>query len=318
MKNKNIPQITEKQIKSRVGDQSFQRGKNYFSNKAIFSARQTDNTLKANCEGSRGASYRVTIKFSNKGISEASCSCPVGSGGYCKHVAALLLTWKHRPKEFTQIPDIDLALNKKSKKDLINLIKHLVEQEPDLELSLEVFISPEKDKAPDPEIYQRQANKAFQDSMRQWRGNSDIAYRLSSIVKLGEQLEKDKNFKHAWVVYDGVAREIIRNMVEYGYYDEEGDVCNVVNECVCGLASCLTEIKDSELRKIILRSLFSIIQAEIDLGGIELGYDAPDLVCRHSNDTEKELLIEWIQKISPKSDSWAEEQYNDLLEKLTK
>ncbi len=56
-------------------------------------------TLKALCQGSAASPYRVEVTFSQKGIASTNCSCPVGAGGYCKHVAALLLTWLHEPEK---------------------------------------------------------------------------------------------------------------------------------------------------------------------------------------------------------------------------
>ena len=316
---KNIPQITEKQIKLRVGDQSFQRGKKYFSNEAIFAARQVKNALKANCDGSRGASYQVVVEFDKKSIINASCSCPVGSGGYCKHVAALLLTWKHTPEKFSKIPPIDTALNKKSKQCLITLIKHLVEQEPDLELAIEAFISPkEKGKILNPEIYQRQAERIFRDSMHQWRGGLIVANKLSSIRNLGDQFVKSDNFQHAWAVYQGVAQEIIRYLVEYEFHDEEGDVCNVVNDCICGIRLCLLKVKDRQLREKLLYLLFSITKADIGLGGIDLGYDALGLIYKHSTSAEKKLVVEWVKEFLPKKNCWAKEEYDRIIKRLTK
>src|SRR5437763_17071823 len=88
-----IPALSDDEIQARVGSQSFARGKQYFRDRAIFDARQQGLTLKGRSLGTSGGPYRVHVTFGPDGISSANCSCPVGGGGYCKHVAALLLTW---------------------------------------------------------------------------------------------------------------------------------------------------------------------------------------------------------------------------------
>lgn len=41
--------------------------------------------------------YRMRVEPAGRGIGRAFCSCPVGSGGRCKHVAALLLKYLKEP-----------------------------------------------------------------------------------------------------------------------------------------------------------------------------------------------------------------------------
>ena len=106
----NIPKLTEKEIEERVGSKSFEKGKRYFKNDAVFDARRVGMTMKASCEGSYEASYRLWIKFIQKGISDGQCSCPVGDGGFCKHISAMLLTWIYHPDEFIEVPDINEVL----------------------------------------------------------------------------------------------------------------------------------------------------------------------------------------------------------------
>jgi len=132
-----IPQFSEDDIPKRVGERSFERGRRYFQGGAIRNARRQGPTLKAYCEGSRPEPYRVQVTFGSKGIEEADCSCPVGAGGHCKHVAALLLTWLHRPEEFREVEELDKALERRSKAELIALIKQMLLLWPELEEILE-------------------------------------------------------------------------------------------------------------------------------------------------------------------------------------
>ena len=118
--------------------------------------------LKARCAGSRAEAYRLEVKLADTGIAEAYCSCPVGASGHCKHTVALLLAWLHRPEDFTEVEELDTALERRSKAELIALIKQMLRQEPELELLLGVPLPTGKRQAPaSPEAYRLQVNSVF-------------------------------------------------------------------------------------------------------------------------------------------------------------
>src|SRR5262245_50578227 len=125
-----IPTPTEKTIRQWVGERSFALGKRYFDDEAIFQARRRGTTLEARCHGSRDEAYRVHVTFEGQKIQHADCSCPVGDGGRCKHVAALLLTWRARPEIFHEAEDLEAALERRSKEELIALVQQMLRREP--------------------------------------------------------------------------------------------------------------------------------------------------------------------------------------------
>jgi uncharacterized Zn finger protein len=94
--------LSDKDIRKWIEKESCERGYRYFEDGAISDAQRQGMTLKGYCEDSRPQPYRVRVTFVPDGISEAHCSCPVGGGGRCKHVAALLftyLTWTSQNQE---------------------------------------------------------------------------------------------------------------------------------------------------------------------------------------------------------------------------
>ncbi|MCA9918189.1 MAG: SWIM zinc finger family protein [Anaerolineales bacterium] len=99
--------LTEASIRNRVGEQSFKRGKRYFQQDAIMSPWIQGNMLKAKCWGSMPQPYHVWVQLGVNDIDSGECSCPVGDGGYCKHVAALLLMWLHKPDSFQEVEPLD-------------------------------------------------------------------------------------------------------------------------------------------------------------------------------------------------------------------
>ena len=103
-----FPTVSEGAISDWVGSRSFERGRSYFKSGAILDPRLQGNTLKAWCQGSRPQPYHLWVVCGTEGIKEAHCSCPVGLGGRCKHVAALLLTWSDQPDSFREVEELDI------------------------------------------------------------------------------------------------------------------------------------------------------------------------------------------------------------------
>ena len=124
-----IPTISEDDIRYLVGERSFSLGQEYFRGKAIFNPQRLGMTLKARCQGSSPDAYRVEVTFDSTGVASSSCSCPVGYR--CKHIAALLLTWVHRPEEFLEQQEADTLLEQYSKAELITLVKKMLKRQPD-------------------------------------------------------------------------------------------------------------------------------------------------------------------------------------------
>jgi uncharacterized Zn finger protein len=89
-----MPKLNANALRRHFGERNFTLGQNYARDESIFNARRQGRTLKARCQGSRTEAYQVEATLGDKGIEEAECSCPVGGGGRCKHVAALMLTWQ--------------------------------------------------------------------------------------------------------------------------------------------------------------------------------------------------------------------------------
>jgi uncharacterized Zn finger protein len=133
-----IPSITETDIERWVGSASFQKGLKYYHQGMIFQACIKGQTVQSRCHGSRAASYQVQATLGRQQIQSADCSCPVGAGGHCKHVAALLLTWLNDPDRFQESEFLEADLETRSKAELIALIRLMLEREPDLDILIDM------------------------------------------------------------------------------------------------------------------------------------------------------------------------------------
>jgi uncharacterized Zn finger protein len=300
-----LPTMTDQQILDRVGGRSYERGQRYFRSGAIFDARRQGMALKARCRGSSAAAYRVEVTFDMTGITAAHCSCPVGGGGYCKHVAALLLTWQATPEAFREVEDLDAALAARSKEELIALIKQILRQEPELETLLETPL-PVAGKRSSPvslETYRRQAAAVFDRAGDEWGAGLEIAAGLYAITTIGQGFAEQQDWAAAAAVYRGVVEEALDQYDSF--QDEEGELGSAVQSCVEGLGECLAgEKSDDATRAAILRALFDVYAYDMKMGGLGLSDEVPDLLVRHTTSEERRTVAGWVREALPQGPDW--------------
>ncbi len=309
--------LDEAAIEARVGASSFQRGRTYFRNGAISGARRTGNTLRARCQGTQDRPYRVEATVGAKGIEAAACSCPVGEGGYCKHVAALLLTWTRQPEVFVEAEEIDSGLTRRSKEELIALVKLLLRRAPELEdlLELPLPAAGAAADAVDPEIYRRQARAAFRHAGDAWGAEWGIAAELATIVEVGDGFAGQGAWANAATVYAAVADAVIEGFEEYS--DENGDLIGTGQNCAERLGRCLEALHDAEARRPVVEALFALYAGDMELGGIEIAGEAPALLVSKTTPEERRWLAGRIREIMPAAagsmQNWAREAWGALL-----
>lgn len=308
-----IPHITEQTIRALVDEASFQRGQNYFRAGNIFDTLRQGMTLKARCQGSLPQAYRVQVTFDDDAIIDNSCTCPLG--GYCKHVAALLLTWLDSPEEFIEQPEVDTLLDQYSKAQLITLIKKMLQRDPDLEILLPTA-GPHQ--APiNSEIYRRRVASAFRNAGNEWGAESDIAEELFSIKDIGDSFVQQQDYTNALVVYEAIVTGVIEDYDSY--HDEEGEVGGVLNEIVDELSDYLDNVQDDRLlREKIMQVLFEIIRFDVESGGIGIGEDAPDILVDHTTAEERRIIASWVRDALAESEDrhWSSQVYGGFLLEL--
>jgi hypothetical protein len=308
------PRLTEADVRRWAGDTSIQRGRPYVPD-ALFNLRRTGRTLKAGCEGSAPHPYRVEATLGAQGVEAARCTCPVGGDGRCKHVAALLLAWIADPLSFAEVEDIAVSLERRSKDELVALVRQMVARYPDLELLLELPL-PVADQRPRPNdaALRRQIDAVLRNVGAGWDAGDEVAARLTPLVQIGRDYLRLGDPMAAATVFDVVARGVLERYEQL--HDEEGDLQEVVNECVAGLGECLHVVKDGAPREQILRTLFDIYRWDIAFGGIDMGYEATDLILALATPDERRRVVGWVRESLPHGDSWARETLGALLLQL--
>jgi uncharacterized Zn finger protein len=302
-----ISTISKDEIRARVGERSFERGMQYFLSGAIFETRQQGATLKARCHGSQGGPYRLEVTLNAEGVARAHCSCPVGSGGYCKHTAALLLTWLERPEQFAEREEPDAALERRSKAELIALIKQMLRQEPELEWLLETPLpaAGKRQEPVDAAVYRRQAAALFGgDDYREWKALDDVVEGLLAIKEIGDGFAAQEDDASAAAVYSAILGVTLKNYETY--QDDDGELGSVIGQCVEGLGECLgSEEGDTDRRELILKELWDVYRFDVNLGGRGLGDEAGELLLEKTTPEERRVVAGWVREAMPEGGDWS-------------
>jgi len=291
------PAIDERDIQEWVGNKAFQRGYQYYEDGAILNPRRRGPSLISECQGSQPAPYRVEICLGEEGILDGVCSCPAGEGGRCKHAAALLLTWVREPEAFLDVPELEQALEERSKEDLISLIREMVSRHPDLEqlLELSTLSNLPSGEILQPDLIARQIRRAFSSAGGEEGGdNALIAGNLQGILDLGEDLLDREEVHNAITVYE----TLMEGMLTYEnclYNDQGGDLGQALAECEQGIENCLACTQDPEMRQGLLHTLFGLFLWDLQAGGLGYADETPAILARQANLAETQMIAGWIQ-----------------------
>lgn len=297
-----LPKLAEADIRAWVGQRSFERARAYASDGSLFNLRRQGDTLKAQCQGSLPRPYSVEATLGAGGIEAADCSCPVGDGGLCKHVGALLMRWLKQPAAFAEAETLDAALARRSQAELVALIRQMIARYPDLELLLELPAA--SDTRPlDTDVLRRQVRAAIDSAGDRWDGSYDAASQLESVVEVGAGYLRRGDPISAAAAYEATAREMLEHYEEFD--DEEGEIGEQVNECVRGMASCLGQIAGARERERLLRGIFEIYLWDVEYGGIGIGEEAPAILTAQTTPAERALAADWVRDALPSGSNWS-------------
>ena len=123
--------ITEDDILAKFTERSFERGRDYYDSGLVELVVQRGNRLFAEVLGSECLPYHVGVALRDGDFS-ASCTCPYDWGGYCKHIAAVLLTFIHDRELVMERAPIEEMLSKLDTGELRALVVRMVESDPEL------------------------------------------------------------------------------------------------------------------------------------------------------------------------------------------
>ncbi len=311
-----IPRIKTSDVSRWTDATYFQRGQSYYSRGAIYEQRRQGMGIKSKCSGSQAPFYRQEVLFNSKGIESAECSCPVEGGGQCKHTVALLLTWIHHPESFQEVESLDASLDKRSKPELIALIKQMLEQEPDLETLLELPIVGAEGKPINIKAIHQQAQRAFQGIDFEWGYAEEIKRNLNPLLKLAAGYLSAGDVGNAALVYMTLIEAILDN-ADAALGDEEGSLLGVVYDCAEALGECLGKITQGNMRIDLLQSIFNAyIWDTLSAGGVGAADCVPGILTSKTIPGERAEIAKWTRAILPKGDSWSDNYHRQVLGNL--
>jgi uncharacterized Zn finger protein len=313
MADEKLPRLTESHIRDLANESSFERGQNYYHDRAVFGAVRQGMELRAQCEGSDYEPYQVSATLMESGIAETSCTCPYDYGGICKHIVALLLTYIKDPQSIRSIPPLTELLADRNREELTTLISEMVKREPELLSLVELSVAAEqarRGETLDVEAYRRQARSALR------RGSPRaVEKELRSLLELAARSEMADDWPNAGAVYHVILNETVSGYEAVLWeIDEECDIAAVIDEFAQGLSQCLKKGKaDDRTRRAWLEALLEAELTDIEIGGVDLAPSAREAILENATDEEWEWIEKRIQSAISKGGDWAREELTRFL-----
>ena len=312
-----IPTLQDGEIAKRVGSKALRRGWEYFQKGALGQLRRQGKVLSGLCMGTGIHPYRVRVVFNETGIAEADCTCPIGQGGYCKHVAALLIAWRERPQDFLLVEELEPLLAQCTRRELIELVQKLLELRPELEVTVYSWISRGKTQRnlPDPAVYRSQAKAILAQACRSgppdWQ---QVADRFMALVEIAQSFGRQQELEQASVVYGALVEEMLAYpQVEQMFLPP---LQPVINACVEGLQKVLAD-RDipPEVRTRILKILLALLRVHLERFGA-VREDVLQLFREQTTPTEKSLLRQWMESLAGLADTVTARLWGGMLLEL--
>ena len=294
------PFLTMSHVRGWTAERFVERGQRYFEQGRIQHPRRRGPQLIAQCHGSQPAPYRVEVTLGDEGIRAARCSCPMGEGGGCKHVVALLLTWIHQPEAFTEEEALSARLRAKTRDQLVRLIERMIDRHPDLETMVALAAGGASDF--DAEVFGQRVEQVFAeaggyDHHGYGYGGHTVARDLEPFIQRGDDYAEAGHRSEAAQVYRITAQVILDHYETFA--DEGGALDDAAITCAERLGELLAETDDPDLRTDILRGLFDIYRWDLSAGGFGIGDPAHHTLLEDTSAEERHQVAEWVREALP-------------------
>jgi tetratricopeptide (TPR) repeat protein len=199
--------------------------------------------------------------------------------------------------------DLETALGHFGKDDLVRLIKRMVQQHPDLAglIVSNQQATIKKPRAPfNAEVYRLQVEKIFRTTDRNtWGSEARAAEPLLDIVDIADEYVEQQNFADAAVLYEIIIRGILDNYDSFRWHADEGQLDDVVEDCVDGLRNCLRGLQDDTMvRKHILQTFFDVYNFDTNLENDMpvMSGKVPAILVRYTTPEERHMVAKWVRE----------------------
>lgn len=198
---------------------------------------------------------------------------------------------------------IQAALEQLEKDDLQALILRMVQQHPDL---AGLIVSDEQKAVKKPrkpfnaEAYRLQVEKIFLTTDRdRWGSEARAAEPLLDIVDVADEYVEQGYFNEAATIYEIVIKGILDNYDSFRWHADEGQLDDVVEDCVDGLSDCLRGMQhETAARKKTLKTLFDVYDLDMGLENDMpmMSGQVPAILVRYTTPEERHMVAKWVRK----------------------
>ena len=293
-------------IKGMCSEASFDRGRQYYLEGMVRSARMSRGAIEATVSGTSRYTVRVT---GGSGDLECRCTCPYDYGGYCKHIVSVLLHARDnargmREDEAGRRGEIVGALDAATGDQIREfLAQEMEDSEELLDRFTAAFGIRQGCHRAD---YRAMAESVYEESADGYHGQVPYGYEIDfgRITKLARSHKDRRDYEEAIRAYRELSEVIAKNMDMVddsdGYYGEcFSDVIRGMAECINGRGVA----KERHITYVFER----FMRGEPDYF-TDYYEDALDAICTGSDDLAHwgRLLDPHVPDKIPDGDNWSE------------
>jgi hypothetical protein len=219
--------------------------------------------------------------------------------------------------------DIESTLGHLSKADLLALIKRMVQLYPDLTGLIETVqqtTPPQRPQRPpfNPEFFRHQVNEIFRTTDRNtWGSEARAANPLLDIVDIANEYVEQQDFNDAATLYEIIIRGILDNYDTFRWHADEGQLDDVVEDCVEGLSDCLRGMqRDVAARRHILQALFDVYDFDMSLENDMpvMSSEVPAILVRYTTPEERSVIAKWVREAFDLDIDWHTYEVEEVAE----
>ncbi|MFQ3613687.1 MAG: SWIM zinc finger family protein [Cyanobacteriota bacterium] len=166
--------LSEALIRQNTAPRVLERARNLVSDGSILQLHERGEQIHARVQGSEFTPYEVVFTFGSGNRVDASCTCPYEDGGWCKHCAAVALSYLHNPQEIEKRPSVEELLQPLDSTQLRQLIQALIQGESYLLRQVERLLvtivptaAPLRGKI-NPSPYRQQMRELLDETLQAW------------------------------------------------------------------------------------------------------------------------------------------------------
>jgi hypothetical protein len=199
--------------------------------------------------------------------------------------------------------DIDGALKELKRAELLALIKQMIQEYPDL-----IALIEKRESIPlqvqhasfNAEACRLEIEKIFYTTERDsWGSEARAAGPLLDIKQSGDEYVNQGNYSDAATLYELIIRGVLDNYASFRWHADEGQLDEVVQECIDGLGKCLLgEQFDGVRRQQMIQMLCDAHRFDSELYNDEpvFGRNIAPILIKYTTPDERLLIAKWLRK----------------------